>query len=144
MMAQPVKIIPRNYYNVIIAKIWPHRIALDLIVSWERLYSNSGIHGPSWSEIFLFYYWSDFGRCRPIRICTSSCGSVWFDMDLNWDGQFDVRLSISYDRSHIIHIILCYNYGYYNQSSVIIQFDNMQLAICTLHVNLSNANMIQL
>lgn len=54
MMAQPVKIIPPSYYNVIIAKIWPHSTALDLNESWERLYLDSGIHDPTCSEIPIF------------------------------------------------------------------------------------------
>ena len=50
-----------------------------------------------------------FGLLRLAADRSGSDQTIWFDMDLNWDGQFDVRLSISYDRFHIIHIILCYN-----------------------------------
>ena len=96
-MAQPVKIIPRNYYNVIIAKIWPYCTALDLIESWERLDSDSGIHSPNWPEIFIFYYWSDIGLVR-IRPTCSIWASIGMD-SLMWDCPYhmiDFILSTSY------------------------------------------------
>ena len=96
MMAQPVKIIPPNYYNVIIAKIWPHSTALDLNESWERLYLDSGIHGWNWPETSIFAAGPVVVLMGYVRLAESASlegqkpglsGSVWLDLGFESFGR---------------------------------------------------------
>lgn len=161
MMAQPVKIIPPNYYNVIIAKIWPRSTALDLNESWERLYLVSGIHDPTCPEIPIFavgpvlvQFWSVNPYCASFKGPKQELsGPVWLDLGFKsfqqkiLGSRLHQMVHIIWDCPyHMIDFIWSTSYGVINIDITIQcywQYSTFNMYL-QYHVNLSNANMIQL